>query len=85
MSLRARAEPERRDVAIYAIEIASYRSTLRPFGPERLDMSSWTCLKAEGLSTGLFAMTLINSSGLNATWYKVNKEIECRNWWQYFL
>ena len=27
-------------------------STLRPFGPERLDLSSSTSLKAEGLSTG---------------------------------
>jgi len=28
------------------------RSTWRPFGSERLDMSSSTCLTAEGLSTG---------------------------------
>jgi hypothetical protein len=34
------------------------RSTWRPFGPERLDMSSSTCLKAEGLSTGLPAVFL---------------------------
>jgi hypothetical protein len=28
------------------------RSTWRPFGSERLDMSSSTCLTAEGLSIG---------------------------------
>jgi hypothetical protein len=32
---------------------AKGRSTWRPFVPERLDMSSSTYLKAEGLSTGL--------------------------------
>jgi hypothetical protein len=37
---------------------ATGRSTWRPFGPERLDMSSSTCLKAEGLSTGLPAVFL---------------------------
>jgi len=38
------------------LSVATGRSTLRPFGSERLDMSSSTCLTAEGLSTGLPAI-----------------------------
>ena len=37
---------------------AMSRSTMRPFGPERLDLSSSTSLKAKGLTTG---------SGLNGS------------------
>ena len=50
---------------------ASHRSTLRSFGREPLDPElAAEGLKAERLSTGSFAMTFINSSPLNATWYE---------------
>jgi hypothetical protein len=52
-----RATKSRRSLSESAkLSVATGRSTWRPFGPERLDMSSSTCLKAEGLSTGLPAV-----------------------------
>ena len=50
----------------------SHRSTLRPFGSEQFGLElTAERLTAEGLSTGSFAMTSINSRCLNATWYEI--------------